>query len=428
MKKRVIIYGTGSWMYKRYNFLRLNYDIVCFCDRSLENEKRIHDFFGERMDIIFPEDIKSYKYDYIVVASRSYAEIRDRLIRAGIPEHKIRSGMDEQAIWNRNKCFEFGKSNPDKTFCVISRGVNSTEPGLLAWLGDVLTGIRYCEERQYIPVVDLKNYWNNYLELYQLGKINAWENYFLQVSGEHSLEEVYKSKNVVFEDYYTMRLRQPDRYPIDRVLLDKEVRQYYHNLFYKYSDLTPQIKKRLDEEYCSLWKGKEGKCVCGVIIRGTDYRKGKTFLHAIQPEIDDIIHKIEDAIREWKIDYIYVHCEEERIIEKINEAFPGRVFSMPQQRYDSWSVDCKDIVGSIRFERENDAYLRGEEYLVSTLLVARCDCLISGISGAAVGAAILGDGFANEYIFDKGVYGIEDGAVMGTASGEPIIQKTEVSS
>jgi hypothetical protein len=89
----------------------------------------------------------------------------------------------------------YGKLYPEKTFYVIRR----PEPGagLFSNFHWALGHIIYAQKEKYIPIVDMKNYKTYYNEIESInGSKNAWEYYFEQPSS-YTLEQVYKSKNVI---------------------------------------------------------------------------------------------------------------------------------------------------------------------------------------------------------------------------------------
>jgi len=69
-----------------------------------------------------------------------------------------------------------GKDHADKVFYVI--GFDEGWCGLYAIVMHQLTHIAYALDNGYIPVIDLCNFKNIYLQDYLLGKENSWE-YFL---------------------------------------------------------------------------------------------------------------------------------------------------------------------------------------------------------------------------------------------------------
>ena len=88
----------------------------------------------------------------------------------------------------------FGNLNENKIFYVIKR---SPGTGLFSNVTFVLNHLKICEKNNFIPIIDMENFKTIYNEL---GKIkntyNSWEYYFQKIS-DYSLNDVYKSKNVI---------------------------------------------------------------------------------------------------------------------------------------------------------------------------------------------------------------------------------------
>ena len=97
----------------------------------------------------------------------------------------------------RERRVSYGKENPDKTFYVIRRA--SCKVGLFSHVMTNMGLVKYALDRGYIPVIDMQNTKNTYLEPDQVGKVNAWEFYFEQPCG-YSLRDIKKSKNVILSN------------------------------------------------------------------------------------------------------------------------------------------------------------------------------------------------------------------------------------
>ncbi len=55
--------------------------------------------------------------------------------------------------------------------------------GWTVWERVVLYNSMYAVEHRMVPVVDMQNYRNIYLEEGEIGRVNAWEKYYLQPGG-----------------------------------------------------------------------------------------------------------------------------------------------------------------------------------------------------------------------------------------------------
>lgn len=94
----------------------------------------------------------------------------------------------------------YGNLNPDKTFYVIR--IKAEGIGLMGYYASIVGSIRYALERNWIPIVDMKNYKNAYLDDDKLGKENSWEYYFKQPTTT-PLDEIYHSRYVVLSNAQT---------------------------------------------------------------------------------------------------------------------------------------------------------------------------------------------------------------------------------
>ena len=129
----------------------------------------------------------------------------------------------------------FGSSNEDKTFYVIRPRTNSVE-GLMALLFYVMQHIGYAEKNNYIPVVDFKNYEVQYT--IQKGE-DAWKVFFEQIS-KYTLNEVYKSKNVILSGLNASY----ETYPyLCEKSFDKKDLQEVQKLIKKYIKIIKKLKK-----------------------------------------------------------------------------------------------------------------------------------------------------------------------------------------
>ena len=88
----------------------------------------------------------------------------------------------------------FGNFNKNKTFYVIKR---SPGAGLFSNVIYVLNHLKIAIKHNFIPFVDMQNFFTIYNENNKINKtFNAWEYYFHQVSS-YSIDEIYKSKKVI---------------------------------------------------------------------------------------------------------------------------------------------------------------------------------------------------------------------------------------
>ena len=88
----------------------------------------------------------------------------------------------------------FGNKDKSKIFYIIKRNKGS---GFCSNFAFVLNHLKLADEHNFIPIIDMKNFKTIYNENSgSLKNKNSWNYYFKQVTN-YSLEEVYKSRNVI---------------------------------------------------------------------------------------------------------------------------------------------------------------------------------------------------------------------------------------
>ncbi len=278
----------------------------------------------------------------------------------------------------------------DATYYVIRR--DNKTIGLMTYLCLYLAHIEYAVSRGFIPVIDMQSFDNMFLEQNEVSKINAWEFYFKQpfvkLSDLKNKKTVYSSPRIV-----------PPSPDMQSVLNQKEGLKWkvlYKN-FIHFNDETNQY---IQQEYLNLINGKK---VLGVLYRGTDYKKLKPKNHPIPPEITIFIDKMKELIGEWgEFDKIYVATEEKKSMDKIKEAFPGKVIENKRVYYDDFE---NDFLAEAHFNRERDKYWKGLEYLSSMYLLSQCNSFIGVLCGGTYAVNFMKeDDFEHKYFFYDGLY------------------------
>lgn len=98
MKERVVIFGaggSGKKLFERYKNSDSNVEIVAFADNF-----KTGTLFD--LPILSPEDLLSYDYDSIIIASVAAEPIREKLLEIGIPVSRISSSYIEVAAQARD--------------------------------------------------------------------------------------------------------------------------------------------------------------------------------------------------------------------------------------------------------------------------------------------------------------------------------------
>ena len=136
----------------------------------------------------------------------------------------------------------------------------------------------------------------------------------------------------------------------------------------------------------------------------------RTYGHPIQPEIGEVIEKVREYMAAYGYEYIYLSCEEYAAVERFEAVFPGKVIINNRTFFDNIDFKAsKTGIWAYGTDRENDAYLKGLEYLSSMNLLSKCDALIGGINTGSQMAYIMNDDrYEHVYFYNLGRYGIDD--------------------
>lgn len=168
--------------------------------------------------------------------------------------------------------------------------------------------------------------------------------------------------------------------------------------------LNTKTKQYVEDEYTSLFL--EGARHLGVICRGTDYILLKPKGHPIQPTVSQVIERAKVLMELYRLDKIYLATEELSIYNEFNKVFPGQVIVNKRQYYDViFNSKRMEHIYQVQFDRENDIYLKGLEYLSSLQLLSRCNVLLGGNCGGACAALYMNNmKYEHVELFNLGLY------------------------
>ena len=310
-------------------------------------------------------------------------------------------------IWEeREKKRCFGMLNPDKTFYVIR--FDKDRFGLMTIWKFVLAHIDYARKMDYIPIVDLKNYYSLMIQnVDSIGKQNAWEYYFEQPdTGGYTLEEIYKSKNVILA-LKNVKLSEDVRL-VEFPMNDKEFQYWY--------DVSRYIPVKKEVELAAL-KLKEELFPKGKKILGVSIRFEYSFLqeihhkvvnnHPIQPEIEEIINDVKKCMDMWECDYCFLAVDDEEKLNILKENLREKCIYMTRWRRNYWKDKRLGIDERSYYYDEPFRYAvsdRGIAYLTELLLLAQCDCLLAGKSSGNVFAYLKNEKkYEHVSIYEKGM-------------------------
>lgn len=305
------------------------------------------------------------------------------------------SDADAHFLYSEKKK-TFGPLYSDYTFYVIRvRAISTSIGGLMPW---VVKQLRIADERGCIPVIDFSYFPNVFLESDEVGIINPWEYYFEQPT-QFSLQAAYHAKNVIMGNAdVDVTVKE-----FDELIDNDDTFKEYIKVFKKYVHINSRINKKMYQLYENLinpeWK------VLGVVYRGTDYRNRPVPGEHKQPSMDQLLQKAGELMEQWNCDHIFLATEDKGAVEIFRQRFEGKVVCTEKERYES----TVEYTQCHKFDREFDAYLKGEEYLTEIYILSQCNCLLSsrvGILGAAL--PMNGGKYEEKFVYDLGLYTMED--------------------
>jgi hypothetical protein len=292
-----------------------------------------------------------------------------------------------------------GKDFPDKVFYII--GVDEGWCGLWAIITHQLTHIAYAIDQGYIPVVDLQNYFNQYLGEDVLFKENVWEYYFQQPM-DYSLQHIKKAKNIIvsvnsgilpIEKY---RLGYKDCYNAQTIAC-------YKKLTRKYLRFNEQTEKYLADSYNGTLKGK-GR-ILGVLCRGTDFIALKPKGHPVQPEAGEAIEKAKQVMQEHKCTHLYLATEDAAIYDTFAEQFGKKLIANSCHRWRAEDLKLGQNNSNLHDNAAKDErYQGGLAYLAEVYLLSKCNCFIGGATRGTLGVLLMNENFEYQYVFNLGTY------------------------
>lgn len=363
------------------HILRITKKRICFWgDRdTYQRAKYRASMFLYSIVYVAPEEILDNTYDEYFICPPVYERresAKDQYVK-DFYNHAKAMGVKKERVWHSDAWMKllfsdvsmcFGELNPEKIIYIIS----TNEP-LVGWanlLMLALSRIRYARQQGMTPVIDMKYADNQYLDNNTIGKNNAWDNYFLPISNI-DLESAYKSRNVIICGGYPLS-------GIDVDLDDIELKSY--------------MKSSIDK-----WKKEnfpKGK-ILGVIYRGTDFFNGVPG-HPMPYELENFISIVKKQMEDIQYRFIFLATEVVEVVIAFERHFKGHVIYTDQLRHTSKE---RRWLAKVKFNRENDSYLRGMEYLKVLYLLAECNSIISQRNGAFLVAKILNQG-RYEYVIE----------------------------
>ena len=247
---------------------------------------------------------------------------------------------------------KFGNLNSDKIFYVIQRTPGF---GLFSNLSFVLNHIRIARDFGFIPIIDMENFPTIYNEKKKiLNTLNSWEYYFEQIT-DISLDEVYRSKNVILTEnnFYSKKenffVNITDSKDLVKIL-QNDIK--LKNLKYK---LLSHLKKKFIINKKTL----------GVHFRGTTYKTAGVVYAAT---INQMINMINKILEKDKYDQIFLVTEDLKNFKSIIDYFGDKVIFLNTSLRGNSDLEVWD-----NYSRNRHRYKLGRDILLETYLLSYCD-------------------------------------------------------
>ena len=277
---------------------------------------------------------------------------------------KLLEGVKNKKSFNEPSIMfkSFGNLNETKIFYVIKR---SPGTGLFSNVTFVLNHLKICKKYNFIPVVDMENFKTIYNEKRKISNTdNAWEYYFEKLN-DFSLDEVYKSKNVLLtSDKFFNFFSYSMDLDIEMTKILKEQIKIKKNLFNSFKRIS------------NIFKNQK---ILGIHFRGTSYKRSPG--HPLPATKKQMFKMTKNLIEEKKIDKIFLVTEEQNYLDFFCNKFPDKIIYI-NCCYRSNKNDAFEI-----YPRDRHRYKLGREALIETLLLSKCDYFIylcSNVSSAAI--------------------------------------------
>lgn len=390
MKQKVLIYGYGDTYKKNICWIRQLYMVVGITDAKINvscKEKQLYTV----------EDAVKRDFERILVTSIYFDEIKSRLIEDfGIDEKKIYWFKEE---FSQERHLSFGEKNSDITFYIYRAHWQESQNGFYNFFDRAFAACYEVRKQGFEFLIDMKNYYTEYAGLERYGVANVWEDYYEQPSS-YTLDEAYQSKNVILSKF------DDEKYNAPFLLKTRSFsNKWWVATYQKLADMFTfvpggMLQARVNSELDRLGSLEE---TLGVLARGTDYVSLKLKNHPIPLDTKSLIEECKKRLSNREYKKIYIATEDSDILEEFEKNFGDRLLFSEQMRV---KQNINNVIMSIKFDRENDAYLRGLEYCAVIEVLSRCCSLLANCCcyGALGAIAINGGRYRDCEVIDIGNY------------------------
>lgn len=305
---------------------------------------------------------------------------------------KLAAATDREWLVEKGELYRYAIGRQDVSHIrdfdrvmVIRRGLYEYDYFNICFLNNVLALSLKAVSNGMVPRIEIRGAEGD----------NLWEQFFEQPFLEM---DVSGRQTVYYEE------KKVDIFPgFESVYSDREIKMWgmAYRMFVR---LNEKADAYIQKEIRELLP--PGRRVLGVLCRGTDYTEKKPTGHPVQPELEDILAKAEEKMKALHCEYIYLATEVGEIDRRFRERFPDKILINKRVYYDEkFREEGLTWIKDVHFQRENDDYLKGLEYLSSLYILSRCNGIVAGNCGGSQAAVFLNGGrYEDRYLFDLGMY------------------------
>ncbi len=286
----------------------------------------------------------------------------------------------------------YGNKNPTKYFYIIKR---SPGAGFFSNLNFVIHHLLICDNLKMIPVVDMENFQTFYNCKNKIrGTFNSWNYYFKPVS-KYTLEEVYRSKNVIICDNKTSQKGFSNKNFISefKYLNGFEFLDRRHK---KIAKKYIKINKDIITEAENICKDFKKKKVLGICFRGSDQKKSA--YHPYTPTEKQMVYATDLLIKKYNFNKIYLCTEDMDYLNFYKKNYNNVLFNSNSIR----TTDKKDLFDS---KEKNHRYKIGRGNLVDMLVLSKTNFLLFASSNIPSAAIFFSNHKIPKAIIDNGMKG-----------------------
>ena len=272
-----------------------------------------------------------------------------------------------------------------KKVMVFKKGLYEYEYFNICFLNNMLALCLRAVCEGYIPRIEILN---------SKGE-NIWEMFFQQPFAD--MPEAHLPRAIIEDPHYL------ENFPAFEAVYDREIALQWGKVFDFFVSFNEKAKAYIDEEINGIIKGKN---VLGVLCRGTDYIETRPKGHPVQPDIDSLISKVEEVFKNGGYQYLYLATEDGRYDRAFRSVYGDRLLINKRKYYDSVYLDQKvSLIKDVHFDRDDDDFLKGIEYVSSLQILSKCQGLVAGNCSGTQAAVFWNNGnYRDTYIFDLGLY------------------------